>query len=521
MATNAISRFTRGLKGIFGKPAAGLDTDPQFFSKMHALPNPDPILRAMGMADTVYASIMADAHVTGEIRSIRGEMLGMDYRIGTWAEDDPRAMAARDLCERWMQACAPSDTADWLEVMWQMMSAVLVGRTAHELIWGMWEGFTVPVQVLDRPGRRFQFNADAQLLLLTRQQPLGAVVEEPYQFIISRNMPSIQNPYGTALLSACFWPWTFKTGGWRYFVKYCERHGLPWPVGRYGMGATDEDQKALAEAMEAMIDSGYAVVPEGSGIELIVPTGGGSTLPQESLINLANREMSKALTGQAMVAELTNVGSRAASETALSRQSSINDADRGIAASSFSRIFRFITDFNFGPDVPSPELEFFKQTAAGKDRAETYQIAANAGARPSRKAMLDELSIPQAADDADALLPVRPAAPAANFAASGKAAVIQRDPWLTALAANAQSEDERIDAASRAADALIEKNVLQPIANMMAQYEKDGKTLAEFNAALGDLLVGMDDTERRDMAFKAMTWQYAQGYVDAEAEHDD
>jgi len=506
----SINRFARNVKRIFGVEAAGADTDPHFFSRLQTLPNPDPVLRAMGLADTVYASIMADPHVAGEIRSIRGEMLGMDYRIVTWDEDNPKAQAARDLCEQWMQREQPNAAADWLETMWQMMAAVLTGYRVHEVVWDIWDGSIMPAEILDRPNRRFLFTPEGRLQLLTRKNPLGQVVDEPHRFLVSRNAASIQNPYGTALLSSCYWPWVFKTGGWKYFVKYCERHGLPWPVARYGVGASDKDQADLARAIEAMTESGYAIVPDGTGVELLVPTSSGSMLPQEALINLCNREMSKALTGQAMIAELTNVGARAASETALTRQSSINDADRGIAASSMSRLFRHITTFNFGEDVPSPELEFFKQKAAGKERAETYRLAADAGARPSKAAMLEELNIPQAKDDDDALLPTTRST-TSEFAAPRAAGVT--------LTQAERDEEARIAEATRTADAAIEAKILQPIADMLAQYEAEGRTLAEFQAGLAALLDGMDDTERRQFADQALTWSYLQGYVDSEADH--
>lgn len=233
-------------------------------------------------------------------------------------------------------------------------------------MWDAWDGSLVPVNVIDRPNRRFGFDVDAQLMLKSRAEPMGVVVDEPYRFIVSRHMATMSNPYGSALLSGCFWPWTFKTGGWKYFVKFCERHGLPWPVARYGLGASEAEQDQLAQAIEAMIDSGYAVVPEGSSVELLVANTSGSMLPQESLINAANREMSKCLTGQAMIAELQNVGARAATETAMKRQSDINDSDRDIASASMSQIFRWITTFNFGEDVPSPELEFFQINEIGR-----------------------------------------------------------------------------------------------------------------------------------------------------------
>ncbi|UTV56137.1 DUF935 domain-containing protein [Burkholderia arboris] len=503
--------MVRSVRGVLGRQAAASDTDPYFFGKLHMLPNPDPVLRAMGVADTVYASIMADAHVIGEVRSIRGEFRGMDYRVVTWAEDDPKAQLARDLCERWMQRFRPNSTADWLEVMWQMLSAIFTGYRVHELVWDAWDGNLVPINVIDRPNRRFGFDVDAQLMLKTRSEPMGAVVEDPYRFIVSRHMATMSNPYGSALLSGCFWPWTFKTGGWKYFVKFCERHGLPWPVARYGPGASEAEQDQLAQAIEAMIDSGYAIVPEGSSVELLVANTSGSMLPQESLINAANREMSKCLTGQAMIAELQNVGARAATETAMKRQSDINDSDRDIASASMSQIFRWITTFNFGEDVPSPELEFFQINAAGKDRAETYQIAANMGARPSRKAMLEELNIPQAADDTDALLPATTRTPTAEFAAADDAVLIE----------SARAEDSRVRAAADAADAALEASVIEPIARMLEQAERDGRSLADIQAELTKLVGTIDNAELIGVMRQALNWSFTQGYVDHDTETAD
>ncbi|CAJ4363474.1 phage portal protein family protein [Burkholderia pseudomallei] len=501
-----IKRFVRSVRGVLGKQAAAADTDPHFFGRLHMLPNPDPVLRAMGVAETVYSSIMADAHVIGEVRSIRGEFRGMDYRVVTWAEEDAKAQLARDLCEQWMQRFRPNPTADWLEVMWQMLTAIFTGYRVHELVWDAWNGYLVPVSVIDRSNRRFGFDVDAQLMLKTRAEPMGAVIEEPYRFIVSRHMATMSNPYGSALLSGCFWPWTFKTGGWKYFVKFCERHGLPWPVARYGFGASEAEQEQLARAIEAMIDSGYAVVPEGSSVELLVANTSGSMLPQESLINAANREMSKCLTGQAMIAELQNVGARAATETAMKRQSDINDSDRDIASASMSQIFRWITTFNFGEDVPSPELEFFQINAAGKDRAETYQIAANMGARPSRKAMLEELNIPQAADDADALLPATSQPTTAEFAAADDTVLIE----------SARAEDSRVRSAADAADAALEASVIEPIARMLEQAERDGRSLVDVQAELTKLVGEIENTELIGIMRRALNWSFTQGYVDQE-----
>jgi len=512
---------TRGLvqtvKGWLGKPIAGPDTDPQkYFGTMFALPNPDPILREMGQAEKVYYSIMADAHVMGEIRSIRGSFRSYQYRLTPGSDNDSKAAAAMELCQQWMQSQAPNTVSDWLEVMWQMTASIFTGYRVHEMVWDLVDGHYLPSQVLDRPGRRFRFDAYGAPLLISSGNWQGAPVE-PYQFVVSRHMPTTDNPYGMALLSSCFWPWTFKTGGWRYFVKYCERHGLPWPVGRYQAGTSEADQDALAEALAGMIEAGYVVTQEGTGLELLTPTGGGSNLPQQNLITLCNREMSKALTSQAMIGEQLDVGARAAAETAMDRQNSVHDSDRDISAASMAQIFKWITLFNFGDGVSPPTLEFFKQEAAGKARAETYQIAANMGAKPSRKAMLDELDIPPAVDDADALLPLtarlpgvtgsKPAAPANTPPTVDFNAVA----GFTFAKAAGMTEDEAMALAADAADQSIEDNMIAPIYQMLVQFESEGKTLAEFQTALEGLVGQMDDESLREVIDRALTYSILRG----------
>lgn len=511
--------FTRGLiqgvKGWLGKPVATAETDPErFFSSLASLPNPDPILRQMGKADAVYRSIMMDAHVMGEIRSIRGSFRSHEYRVVVGGENDAKAAAALELCESWMASGPPNAVADWMEVMWQMCSCILTGYKPHELVWNYnADGKLVPSEVADRPGRRIVFDSVASPLLVSKATPMGAPVE-PYQFVISRHMATTDNPYGMALLSSCFWPWTFKTGGWRYFVKYCERHGLPWPVGRYPVGTGEKEQDDLADALASMVESGYLVVQEGTGIELLVPQGGSGAAPQQALITLANREMSKALTSQAMIGEALEVGSRAAADTAQVRQNSVHDSDRDIAAASMSQIFRWITQFNFGEDVAPPTLEFFKQENAGKDRAETYDMARKAGARPSKKAMLAELGIPAAEDDQDALLPdEKPVAkpPVPEGKTKLKLVNFSAVPGYTFAKAVGMTDDQALQLATDAADAVLEDQTIEPIARMLAEFEASGKTLAEFNDALQDVVGQLDDQGLREVLDRALSYSILRG----------
>jgi phage gp29-like protein len=520
-----LKQLATTIKGLFNTPIADPSTDYNFFSRLYALPNPDPILREMGNAESVYRGILTDPHVAGEVRSIRGNFREHRRRIVVGEEGNARAEAARELCEQWMQSCPPNDICDWEEVLWQMTCAIFTGYAVHEIVWDKVGNNILPTQVIDRPSRRFRFDHYGAPLLVSIGQPLGVPVE-PYQFVISRHSASAQNPYGMALLSSCFWAWTFKTGGWRYFVKYCERHGIPMPLAKYPQGTQDKEIEELSAALEAMLENAYAVIPDGNSVELIEAKASGTSLPQEALINLANREMSKALVGQSSVGEnTTGVGSRASNETAFKRQEAINAADRDIANAGINQIFHWITLFNFGEDVPPPTMEFFKVSEAGKDRAETYEIAQRLGAKPSKAALLEELNIPAAkdADDelqtpADAKLgetPTLAAAPPATFAAAALPTTLPTTlprPAGLRFAQGLGLDDAAVAAlAAQAANQIIDDTVFQSALAMLAQYEADGKTLADFQNDLGKL-VGTDDGEAlRTMTETAIKLSYLQG----------
>lgn len=527
-------------KDWIGKAIADPSSDPQrFFGTLYALPNPDPILRSMGRAEQVYFSIAADPHVLGDIRSVRGNFRSHQYRLVEGEEGTPQSARALELCQRWMSRNRPNHLADWLEVMWQMSSAFLTGYRVHERVWDYVDGALVPAQFIDRANRRFNFDAYAHTRLISTGNMLGEPVE-PHLFAVSRHMADHENPYGVAVLSSCFWPWTFKTGGWRYFVKYCERHGLPWPWAKYPMGTDDKEQDKLAEALENMLEAGFIMTPEGTSLDFLEAKASSAAggLPQERLIDLINREMSKAVTGQAMVAELQGTGARAASETAASRQGAIDDSVRDIAAQTMGDTFRWITLFNLGDGVAPPTLQFYRHENAGKDRAEAYGMVYDLGGNPSRRKLMEELGIPEAQGESDALdrrvtssgqeMRGQAAEPAADAGAaatgSGRAGprlqMSARLPmdlatlpgWQFASAAGL-TEAEAMDLAATAADAAIEQHMIAPVARMLERYEQEGKTLQQFAADLEDMVGALDDTALREVLEQALQWSILRGAV--------
>jgi phage gp29-like protein len=399
-------------KTNLAREIATRSTDPQFYSALTMLPNPDTVLRKLGRSDEVFDAIVSDAHVIGELRSIRAGLLGWEYRLEPGGETpaDARALA---LCETYL-AQRPAPGLRWSDTLWNMAQAVFRGFQVHEVLWRREGPYLMPAALLDRPSRRFGFGTESnELRLITREQMVDGVELGPYKWLLTRHMPSHDNPYGVALFSSCFWPYTFKHSGWRYFVKFCEKYGIPKAIGKYPQGTPKAEQDALADALAAMIEDAVAAIQEGGSVELLQTTMTGE-LVHERMINLANREMSKALTSQTLATEIQGEGSRAASETHRGREEDVNESDRAVIADVMSELMSWITALNI-PDAAAPTFEFYQEAEARKEWVEVFDKARRYVDVPVWFAH-ERLQIPTPTDE-DEVLPRGGAAPAAEFAA--------------------------------------------------------------------------------------------------------
>ena len=484
--------MTDDLTRLKGTPSpgeiAGRNTDPRFYLALGVLPNPDPILRRAGKSEEVFDAIESDAHVIGELRAIKADLLRFKHSL-TPGGDRRVDKRAYELCQAFL-ACAPAPLTTWADVAWNTGKSTFRGLSVHEIVWSRQGDLIMPEALLDRPKRRFMFNGEGQLRVLTRDDPLLGVPAEELYFLVDRHMPSYDNPYGTALFSACYWPYVFKHGGFRWLVKFCERNGIPFPVGKYPVGSNEAVKTALSDALENLIEAGYAALEDGGAIELLESAkGGGGKLAQHQLIDVCNAEMSKALTSQTLATEQTGgTGARAASESHADRAAGVNDGDRERIALTWNKLWTLITRLNLGEDAAPPTSSFIGEADGTLPRARVYQIFINSGGEPSRKAMAADLGITlaDANDPADQMRkPATPPAPGAvppgpaEFAAATAGLFPDRFPDQDAL------------------DAVDLDAQLQPIAQQMLQpileRLRKGMTPEEIKGQLGVMYAQIDD----------------------------
>lgn len=495
-------------RNVMVRDLASRTNDPRFYAGLTVLPNPDPVLRQMGQADRVYDAIMSDAHVIGEIRTIKAGFTNYKYKVVSGDDKSSKANEAAELCRYWLSNYRPDKGMTWRDTFWNMGTAVLFGFRVHVLEWDIFQNRLLPKRVLDKPNRRFIFNTENDLRLLTKTHPYdGVETSDPY-FVVTRHMPSHENPYGRALLSSCYWPYTFKHGGLKFFFQYCERFGLPWPIGRYPQGTPIEDQNALHEALLQLLDSGAATIPEGDAIELLEPkaSSSGNQLAQAALVQLCNREISKALTSQTLATETQETGARAASETHKERQADVTQSDRGIVESGMDEIFTWITQFNFGDEVPPPAFEFYKPKRGTEEEAKVWQLAASISDKVPLRAFHERMGIPVAEEGEKTLRVTGNAALGTGESTQG--AQFCRHCGHAHEFANG---DEHLQETADTVDQAIEGDWIRPIADMLSTYEQAGKTLTDLRDDLPKLYGQLDDEQVTYILSQAMRLSFAEG----------
>lgn len=357
---------------VLTNEVASASTDPQFYAAMSFLPNPDPILRKLGRSQEVYDAIGYDAHVMGEIRSQHGSLLKKEWRLQAGG-DSPADQSALELCQAIFNR-EPDLNVSWSNIIWAIFQSIYKGYSVLEVVWGRDGNHLVPVKVIDKPNRRFVFDSDHNLRLLTKNNMVIGDPVENYKFLLTRHMPTHENPYGVAVFSSCFWPYQFKHNGFRWFSKFMQRFGIPSPIGRYPSGTSPSDQQKLLDALQKMVEDNSAVVPQGTEVDLLETKGSGHH-PHSEFINFCNREMSKAITSQTLASEVTEAGSRSTAEIQKERQDDNSEADCEMVQRTMQRLVNWITELNY-PSAKAPKWEFYDEKEVSKAEVETLNIAA-------------------------------------------------------------------------------------------------------------------------------------------------
>ncbi|MDO5940629.1 DUF935 domain-containing protein [Burkholderia cepacia] len=367
------------------------------------LPNPDPVLKALGKDIKVYRELRADAHVGGCVRRRKAAVKALEWGLD---RDKAKSRVAKSIE-------AIFADLDLSRIITEMLDAALYGYQPTEVIWEKVGKYVVPVDVVGKPADWFRYSPENELRFRTRQNMIQGEELPPRKFLVPRQDASYENPYGFADLSMCFWPTTFKKGGLKFWVQFTEKYGAPWVIGKHPRGTPDGEANQLLDRLEAMVQDAVAVIPDDSSVEIKEAAGKtGSTEVYERLLHFCRSEVSIALLGQNQTTEAT--ANRASAQAGLEVTRDIRDGDKAIVEEVFNTLIRWVCELNFN-DGARPVFSMWEQEEVDKILAERDERLVRAGARLTQAYFKRAYSL-QDGDLDEAVTPSAPAAPAADFA---------------------------------------------------------------------------------------------------------
>ncbi len=338
------------------------------------LPDPDPILKKLGCDQKVYDDLVADSRVGSMIIRRKNQTKGKE-----WDFDLSQGAGDREveLCKMVLRNWEDNDISI-KDLISQSLNPIFRGYSVFEIIWDIVGKYWLPVRVEEKPREWFFFDNKNQLCFRDSMNPMGIVIRgkdaDPRlaaKFIVLRNDPTYANPYGDKALSRCYWPVTFKRGGWKLFAEFIDRFGAPFIYGKLPRSAKPEDHEFLYNQLINFISGAVGTGPDDSSVQIIeTKAGSGSTSLHQTFIDMCNNEISESILTNSLSTSVQKNGARSSSETGADTiEGGLGWEDIDFPTSLFNKIFKRTIDLNIGSGL-YPEWRFFKEENINKEKSD-------------------------------------------------------------------------------------------------------------------------------------------------------
>lgn len=333
------------------------------------LPNPDPVLKRMGKDISTYRELMVDSQVWSTAQSRQSGVLSLEWGIDRGKSKSRVARFVDEILNGLRMR----------NIMEEILMAVQYGYQPMEVIWEQQGDYIIPVRISGKPQEWFVFDQDNQLRYRGNSAGPGELLPDR-KFLIPTYKGSYANPYGEPTLSRCFWPATFKKGGWRFWITFTEKYGMPFIIGKHPRGQDPSEVDALLDMLENMVQDAVAAIPDDSSVD-IQQTGGAANVEIYSgLITACNAEISKAEVGHSAAADATP-GKLGQEQGAIIVRQDLIESDQQMVEEEINLLIQWIVELNFGEGAERPVFSLWQEEDVDKILAERDEILSRTGVR--------------------------------------------------------------------------------------------------------------------------------------------
>lgn len=268
-----------------------------------------------------------------------------------------------------------------------LLDAILKGFSVGEILWDT-DGSTIyPREVKPKDQRRFHFDTENKLRLLTHQDMYQGEPVPERKFIVHAHGAKDGTPYGLGLGTRLFWMVLFKREDFRAWLTYLDKYSSPTALGKYGPGSGDQEKQKLLQGLGAIAREAAIAIPEGMTIEFLEAkrAGAGS---HEEFVRYLDEQIAYAILGDAPGAK--DSGGALASAAILRNEVRLEmvAADADLLSSTLnSTLLTWITELNVPGAIPPRVWREVKPSEDMKARAERDRALSALGFRPTLKSV--------------------------------------------------------------------------------------------------------------------------------------
>ena len=238
------------------------------------------------------------------------------------------------------------------------------GAALTEIHWAVRGGSVVIERLEPKPCHQLTYvnHDDPETLLefprwVTRANARGEELDRR-RFFLYAPLAGRRHPTRAGMYRGLVWYWLFSQFTIKDWLAFNEVFGAPLRIGKYAAAsATDDDKQALREALAALGQDGYGLIPDHMMIEIIEAARSG-TATFRPAADYFNAEKSKRVLGQTLTTEQQGSSSSLAMAEVHERgEDQIVADDAAAIAAAFTRdVIEPLVVFNFGPQAAYPYL---------------------------------------------------------------------------------------------------------------------------------------------------------------------
>ena len=357
-----------------------------------------------------------DTHLFSELQTRKNAVHGLDYEITPYSE------SAEDKKIRDFVADCIFNLESFDDALLDMLDAIGKGYSCLKNSWDTSGGKAALISRIEwihakkaifyERGANMWAKSYEYPRILTEAEPINGEMLPPFTLVYHRYKARSGYDTRAGVLRVCAWMFLFKNYAFKDWVAFAETFGMPLRLGKYSPGATKEDKDALYAAIRSLGVDAAGIISQNTEIEFVEAVkNAGSNNIYESLVNICDKQVSKAILGQTATTEGTpgKLGNEDAQDRV--RHDLIKADSESVGKTIRHQIIRPLVGWNFGWDKPLPWFNLlYEKPEDLESLMKVYKGASDIGQPISKEHVSARFKIPLPQKGETALKPSAPAA---------------------------------------------------------------------------------------------------------------